>query len=79
MFKNYNLAGNTLNGKLVAAPPASDQPDSFVYDPMNPVPSFGGNACCTGKAITGGSFNQRKNGRTPGRSRLQHRTFEERH
>jgi putative CocE/NonD family hydrolase len=27
---------------------------------MNPVPSYGGNVCCTGNAITGGSFDQRK-------------------
>ena len=33
---------------------------SFVYDPMNPVPSYGGNVCCTGNAVTGGAFDQRK-------------------
>ncbi len=27
---------------------------------MNPVPSYGGNVCCTGNAITAGSFDQRK-------------------
>ena len=32
----------------------------FTYDPMNPVPSYGGNVCCTGNAITAGSFDQRK-------------------
>ncbi len=26
---------------------------------MNPVPSFGGNVCCTGNAVTGGAFDQR--------------------
>jgi putative CocE/NonD family hydrolase len=53
---------NTLNGDgtLAAAAPASDQPDSFVYDPMNPVPSYGGNVCCTGNAVTAGAFDQRK-------------------
>jgi putative CocE/NonD family hydrolase len=53
---------NTLNGDgaLVSAPPETDQPDGFTYDPMNPVPSYGGNVCCTGNAITGGSFDQRK-------------------
>lgn len=48
------------DGSLVAAPPATDSPDSFDYDPMNPVPSFGGNVCCTGNAITGGSWDQSK-------------------
>ena len=27
---------------------------------MNPVTSYGGNVCCTGNAITAGSFDQRK-------------------
>ena len=47
------------DGALVAAPPAKDAPDAFTYDPMNPVPSRGGNVCCTGTAITPGSFDQR--------------------
>jgi uncharacterized protein len=53
---------NTLDGDgaLTSAPPATDQPDSFTYDPMNPVTSYGGNVCCTGTAITAGSFDQRK-------------------
>lgn len=48
------------DGKLVSTAPAKDAPDSFTYDPMNPVPSFGGNVCCTGNAIKGGSFDQSK-------------------
>jgi uncharacterized protein len=27
---------------------------------MNPVPSYGGGVCCTGNAVTGGAFDQRK-------------------
>jgi uncharacterized protein len=53
---------NTLNGDgvLSEAPPAMDAPDRFDYDPMNPVPSYGGNVCCTGNAVAGGAFDQRK-------------------
>ncbi|HZS46681.1 MAG TPA: CocE/NonD family hydrolase [Blastocatellia bacterium] len=53
---------NTLNGDgvLGEASPSSDSPDKFEYDPMNPVPSYGGNVCCTGNAVTGGAFDQRK-------------------
>ncbi|MGZ5437494.1 MAG: CocE/NonD family hydrolase [Pyrinomonadaceae bacterium] len=53
---------NTLNGDgmLVTAPPATDSPDNFDYDPINPVPSYGGNVCCTGNAIQAGAFDQRK-------------------
>ena len=38
----------------------ADRADKFSYDPMSPVPSYGGNVCCTGNAVTGGSFDQRK-------------------
>ena len=55
---------NTLNGDgaLVAAAPVTPlgRPDTFIYDPMNPVPSYGGNVCCTGNAVQAGSFDQRK-------------------
>ncbi len=27
---------------------------------MNPVPSYGGNVCCTGNAVQGGAYNQRR-------------------
>ena len=48
------------DGVLSLTAPATDSPDKFSYDPMNPVPSFGGNVCCTGNAVQGGSFDQRK-------------------
>jgi uncharacterized protein len=53
---------NSLNGDgaLSTAATSEDKPDGFTYDPMNPVPSYGGNVCCTGNAVTGGSFDQRK-------------------
>jgi putative CocE/NonD family hydrolase len=64
-MKFYLTSGgkaNSLNGdgRLISAPPASDAPDSFTYDPMNPVPSYGGNVCCTGNAVQGGAFDQTK-------------------
>jgi len=53
---------NSLNGDgvLSSSPPDADKPDSFTYDPMNPVTSYGGNVCCTGDAVQGGAFDQRK-------------------
>jgi len=53
---------NTLNGdgKITSAPPNMDKPDAFIYDPREPVSSYGGNVCCTGNAVTGGAFDQRK-------------------
>jgi putative CocE/NonD family hydrolase len=53
---------NTLSGDggLTEIPPATDTPDGFAYDPMDPVPSYGGNVCCTGNAVVGGAMDQRK-------------------
>ena len=64
-MKFYLSSGGKANslkgdGVLLAAPPAADMPDRFQYDPMDPVPSYGGNVCCTGNAVTGGSFDQSK-------------------
>jgi putative CocE/NonD family hydrolase len=50
----------TGDGVLVTSPPAADKPDTFTYDPLNPVPSYGGNVCCTGTAVQAGAFDQRK-------------------
>ncbi|MEM1358206.1 MAG: CocE/NonD family hydrolase [Bacteroidota bacterium] len=54
-------SANTLhgNGRLSAQAPQQDKPDGFFYDPMNPVPSYGGNVCCTGNAVQGGAYDQR--------------------
>jgi putative CocE/NonD family hydrolase len=53
---------NTLHGdgKIESGPPNVDKPDGFIYDPREPVSSFGGNVCCTGNAVQGGAFDQRK-------------------
>jgi putative CocE/NonD family hydrolase len=37
------------NGRLTTEkPPARERPDTFTYDPADPVPSRGGSICCTG-------------------------------
>jgi hypothetical protein len=61
-YLSSNGKANTLNGdgQLLPRAPRADRPDSFSYDPKNPVPSYGGNVCCTGNAVQGGSFDQRK-------------------
>ncbi len=72
-----NGHANTLNGDGVltasskspllsfASTPAAnkaDAPDTFVYDPLHPTPSYGGNVCCAANSIpgTGGALDQRK-------------------
>ncbi len=61
-YLSSGAKANTLDGDgtLAAAPPPADAPDRFTYDPMDPVPSYGGNVCCTGNAVAGGAFDQRK-------------------
>lgn len=62
LFFTSGGKANTLNGDgvLTASAQATDSPDRFDYDPMNPVSSYGGNVCCTGNAVAGGAFDQRK-------------------
>ena len=62
MFLSSAGRANSLagDGALKTSPPETDKPDSFTYDPMNPVPSYGGNVCCTGTAVQAGAFDQRK-------------------
>lgn len=63
MVTYYLNSGGKANsrfgdGLLSPKKPSKDNPDSFVYDPMNPVNSYGGNVCCTGNAVQGGAFDQ---------------------
>ncbi|AEE49776.1 CocE/NonD family hydrolase [Haliscomenobacter hydrossis] len=62
LYLNSGSRANSLygDGKLSTTAPKLDAPDSFTYDPMNPVPSYGGNVCCTGNAVQGGAFDQQK-------------------
>ncbi|MBN4062368.1 CocE/NonD family hydrolase, partial [Bacteroidales bacterium AH-315-I05] len=48
------------DGKLTTTKAENDNPDGFTYDPMQPVPSHGGNVCCTGNAVKGGAFDQQQ-------------------
>ena len=46
---------------MSAAPASAEPPDRYTYDPGTPVPSRGGNFCCSGTAdAQGGSFDQRE-------------------
>ncbi|MEZ4586409.1 MAG: CocE/NonD family hydrolase [Gemmatimonadales bacterium] len=66
----YLSSGGNANslfgdGVLTTKPPSSDKPDQFSYDPMKPVPSHGGNVCCTGNAVVGGSLDQQEMEKRP--------------
>ncbi|NQX78417.1 CocE/NonD family hydrolase [Gilvibacter sp.] len=59
-YLNSGGSANTLNGDgiLTTKKPRKDNPDTFTYDPMEPVMSYGGNVCCTGNAVKGGAYDQ---------------------
>jgi uncharacterized protein len=58
-FLSSGGSANTLKGDgiLTETQPKTDKPDSFVYDPLNPVPSHGGNVCCQ-PGLVGGAMDQ---------------------
>jgi len=49
------------DGRLSAEPPVDETPDTYLYDPRNPVPTWGGPVCCTGALAPGGPLDQRVN------------------
>jgi uncharacterized protein len=61
-YLNSNGKANSFfgDGKLTTSKANSDHPDGFTYNPMKPVPSYGGNVCCTGNAVKGGAFDQQQ-------------------
>ena len=62
-YLRSNGKANSLNGDGILsteAPKHEENSDTFTYDPMNPVPTNGGNFCCMGESVEGGSFDQRK-------------------
>ncbi len=60
-YLSSETGANSLfgDGRLSTDAPAHAGVDSFAYDPATPVPSHGGNVCCTGNAIAGGAYDQR--------------------
>jgi putative CocE/NonD family hydrolase len=64
-MKTFYLSGNGKANSLYGdgiltmnSPGSKSLPDSFYYNPMNPVNSYGGNVCCTGNAVKGGAYDQ---------------------
>lgn len=53
---NSRMGDGTLGNKKAGR----DNPDSFKYDPMDPVTSYGGNVCCAGNSVQGGAFDQQE-------------------
>tara|TARA_Y100000991_G_scaffold118059_1_gene89136 strand:+ start:10634 stop:12538 length:1905 start_codon:yes stop_codon:yes gene_type:complete len=60
LISNGKANRSLRDGKLSTSKANSDYADGFIYDPMKPVPSYGGNVCCTGNAVKGGAFDQQE-------------------
>jgi len=64
-YINYFLhSGGKANslrgdGSLSTAPPKSEPPDAYAYDPANPVPTVGGPLCCAEERMEPGPRDQR--------------------
>lgn len=46
------------DGRLSTSKPDQARSDSFIYDPLRPVPSLGGSICCFSPNFEGGAFDQ---------------------
>lgn len=46
------------DGRLTTTKPGAVGSDTFIYDPMRPVPSLGGSICCFSDEFVGGAFDQ---------------------
>ena len=54
-------SANTAAGDgLLSADGPGGAADEYVYDPANPVPTVGGNMCCTNDLLPSGAFDQRE-------------------
>jgi uncharacterized protein len=60
-FLHSTKGANSLRGDggLSTAQPRSENPDHYVYDPANPVPTIGGPLCCDEDRIPPGPRDQR--------------------
>jgi putative CocE/NonD family hydrolase len=60
-FLHSDGRANSLNGdgRLSREAPAGEPPDSYVYNPRNPVPTLGGGLCCNAVFTLGGAWDQR--------------------
>jgi len=62
-YLHSNGNANSLNGDgtlSLKSPGRTEKPDIYLYDPLNPVTSYGGNLCCYGNAIKVGSLDQKE-------------------
>jgi putative CocE/NonD family hydrolase len=60
-FLHSGGRANSLNGDGVLSreAPSAEPPDTFVYNPRNPVPTLGGGLCCNSVYALGGAYDQR--------------------
>jgi putative CocE/NonD family hydrolase len=60
-YTNYYLHHHGLSTQ----PPSAEPPESYNYNPANPVPTIGGRLCCANDELPPGPFDQRANESRP--------------
>ena len=60
-YLHSNGSANTVigDGALSPEPSGQESPDRYVYDPEYPVPTRGGNNCCSPQIVPWGPYDQR--------------------
>ncbi|SRR5579884_615699 len=59
LSSNGHASSVTGDGQLLTdEPPGGQEPDTYDYDPRNPVPSVGGHSCCAALTGTQGPYDQ---------------------
>ena len=62
LYLHSRKGANSLSGDGSldwSAPVSDERVDTYIYDPLNPVPTLGGNDCCRETIVTQGPYDQR--------------------
>jgi len=65
LHSSRGLAATAEGGTLSRRMPVAEEPDVYVYDPSDPVPTRGGGLCCYPNSMPGGVFDQTEIERRP--------------
>lgn len=59
-LRSEGSANSAAGDGLLTVDGPTGERDEFVYDPENPVPTVGGNMCCSNALLPSGAFDQRE-------------------
>ena len=59
-LRSNGSANSAMGDGVLTSEGPLGSPDQYIYDPQNPVPTVGGNMCCTNNLLPSGAFDQRE-------------------